>query len=253
VAEQRLREGGQPVGLHVLDDLDDGGGVELVEATVAPAQGTLDELQAVADALGGVVEAQSTGGAVEDGGGDVHAQDAGELRALDQRGEQLALAAAEVRHALGAELGQQLGDPRDAPLLQRQRRLQGRLARGGLLVGDLRQQPRQRATGEAASPLEVVQGDLVAFWMIGQPALAPGEQLVDLVVADPVVLVVVEDGDEHVEVAQGVPERERVRQHEVVQGAVAPLRVLLVARQPGGLDCVPQGLEQPAQHGGTAS
>ncbi len=38
--------------------------------------------------------------------------------------------------------------------------------------------------------------------MPGQPALAVPEQLLHLGVADPVVLLLVEDGDQHVEVRQ---------------------------------------------------
>ena len=52
--------------------------------------------------------------------------------------------------------------------------------------------------------LQVAVGDELALGMRGEPALAVPEQLLDLVVADLVVLLVVEHGDQHVEVREQV-------------------------------------------------
>ena len=62
---------------------------------------------------------------------------------------------------------------------------------------------------EAALVLQVAAGDQLALGVRGQPALAVAQQLLDLVVADPVVLVVVEHRDQHVEVRQQLAQRQR--------------------------------------------
>src|SRR5262249_57185485 len=64
---------------------------------------------------------------------------------------------------------------------------------------------------------EIAPGDQLALRMAREPALAVSQELLDLGVADPVVLLPVEDGDEDVELRQqlGQPARPRERDREV--------------------------------------
>jgi hypothetical protein len=73
--------------------------------------------------------------------------------------------------------------------------------------------------------LEVAQGDGLALGVVGEPALAEAQQLVDLVVADVVVLAVVEHGDQHVEVREQFASGAVRASVDGVVAAVAPLGV----------------------------
>jgi len=108
-------------------------------------------------------------------------------------------------------------------------------------------EPRQGVVGQAAPMLQVARGDERALRVRGEPALAVAHQLRDLVVADPVVLVVVQHRDEHVEVREQVAQARRGAQRERIVGALAPVRKKRVERMGRDVDGVAQGLEQPAQ------
>ena len=66
---------------------------------------------------------------------------------------------------------------------------------------------RQRLPREALEVLQVAAGDEVLLGMSGEPTFALPKQLLELVLADEVVLVVVENRDEDVEVGQELRER----------------------------------------------
>ncbi len=53
-------------------------------------------------------------------------------------------------------------------------------------------------------PLEITRDDEVALWMGGKPAFATLEELFNLVLADPVVLFVVENRDQDIEVSKEI-------------------------------------------------
>jgi hypothetical protein len=53
-------------------------------------------------------------------------------------------------------------------------------------------------------PLEVTVDDQLALWMRSEPAFPVTQELIDLGVADVVVLLVIEHGKQHVQVRQGV-------------------------------------------------
>src|SRR6185503_8517203 len=71
------------------------------------------------------------------------------------------------------------------------------------------------------SVLQVAPRDESPIGMRGQPALAVAKQLVDFGVAHPVMLLVVEDGNEHVQMREqaGEPLCATQRQREVATGA----------------------------------
>ena len=108
--------------------------------------------------------------------------------------------------------------------------------------------------------LEVAADDLLALGVLAEPALAVAQQFLHLVLADPVVLVVVEHRHEDVEVGQQVGERtSRAVSGELA--AVAPVGELRVERDRRDLDAVAQRLEEPAHerlaaargHGGSSA
>ena len=130
-----------------------------------------------------------------------------------QRPQQAPFAAAEVEHALRAPLSCRTPSDRSRRcsfrLIGRSTAssspaccLLGRVGVGLVLV----EQARERVPREAALVLQVAAGDQLALRVARQPALAVPQQLLDLVVADPVVLVVVEHGDQHVEVREQLRE-----------------------------------------------
>ena len=79
---------------------------------------------------------------------------------------------------------------------------------------------------------EIAAGDQLLLGVVGQPALARPQQLVDLVGRDPVVLGVVEHRQQHIQVPQRVGEPQLALQHEAYVARVAPLGELLVQRRP---------------------
>ena len=72
-----------------------------------------------------------------------------------------------------------------------------------------RHQARQRVARQSAVVPEVAPGDELAFGMGGEPGPAAPQQLVDLGIAHPVVLVVVEHGEQHEEVFEQRLQRHR--------------------------------------------
>ena len=79
--------------------------------------------------------------------------------------------------------------------------------------------------------------------MPGQPAATIGQELGDLVVADEVVLLIVEHRNQDVEVREQIGESRRRRQRDRDVWSFAPLREMLVERLPLCLDGVAQGPE----------
>lgn len=93
--------------------------------------------------------------------------------------------------------------------------------------------------------LEVPADDQIPFGMRGEPALATPHELVDLGLVDPVVLVVIEDRQEHVQVGEQLrepPFRDETQAH---MATVSPIGVRRIERDRRHLDLVAQGLEQP--------
>ncbi len=95
---------------------------------------------------------------------------------------------------------------------------------------------------------QVATGDELPLGVVGEPVTATAEQLVDLVVADPVVLVVVEHRQEHVQVLQDVLDPGYRRQAYIKVRAQSPLDEAAVERSSGGDHLVAERLEQRPEH-----
>jgi hypothetical protein len=80
-----------------------------------------------------------------------------------------------------------------------------------------------------------------------EPALSMAKELLDLVVSDPVVLLIVEHRDEHVQVRQEFAQASRCPKRDSKQPARAERRHALVKFVAGCLDLVAERLEQRAE------
>ncbi len=72
--------------------------------------------------------------------------------------------------------------------------------------------------------------------MLAQPAVTRAQQLGDLILADPVVLGVVEHGQQHVEVFERIREPVGSGEAQIHEIGCAPLRELRIERQGRRLD-----------------
>src|SRR5690606_37054074 len=100
-----------------------------------------------------------------------------------------------------------------------------RLRDRDLLLDD---EPRQRLAIETYAVLEIPPRGKLLLGMRGEPAFALGKELLELVVADVVVLGVVEDRNEHIEVRKKPSERRRRAQRDGEVGARPPIRKAFV-------------------------
>ena len=101
--------------------------------------------------------------------------------------------------------------------------------------------------------LQVSRHDDIAGRVTFEPPLAAPQQLFDLVVSYPIVLVVVQHRDEYVQVSQHVAEATRGSQRNREQPAGAERRHGVVERMPRRLDLVTERLEQSSEKGLTAA
>ena len=124
----------------------------------------------------------------------------------------------------------------------------------GLLNLDLvlLQQASQRLPGEVFAMPQVARGDQLFLGVNGKPVAPLGEQLVDLLLTDPVVLVVIQHRQQDVEVGQQILQRHLTADASSDVAAVAPLRERVVERDRVGLHLVAQGLEEARDHLPTA-
>ncbi len=83
--------------------------------------------------------------------------------------------------------------------------------------------------------------------MTRQPLLAAFQQLVDLVVSHPVVLLVVEHGEYHIQVRQQIAQAGRRRDAQREVRALAPFGEARIEQQTPRVDGVAERLEQPRQ------
>ena len=80
---------------------------------------------------------------------------------------------------------------------------------------------------------QVTPGDALLLGMLREPAFAVPQQLLHFVAGYPIVLLVVEDGDQHVEVREQVGQPRRLAQFDREVRPLAPFGELLVERMPG--------------------
>lgn len=121
----------------MLDHLDQCGGIVAAEPRVAVGERALQQLDALALLVGQPVKPLRRAGEAETP--HLHADDLAELTVLDEATDELALAATEIEHALGAEALQRLGNRVEAEIVEPKRlldRILGRILRrpidGGL-------------------------------------------------------------------------------------------------------------------------
>jgi hypothetical protein len=168
--------------------------------------------------------------------------------------DESAFAAAQVQHSRGRSTENSSGHSIEAPLVQADAFLDLTLLVVLLLV-DLRLVVRrviseagQDVARERTPVLQVAATDQLASGMGRQPRAALVEQLASLVLADPVVLVVVEHRQQHVEMRQQVGEPHPARETDRQVPTGAPGRELVIEGEGGRLDLVAEGLEQRPQH-----
>ena len=111
----------------------------------------------------------------------------------------------------------------------------------------LRCETRHRVTHEASLMREVARHDDLARRMALEPALAMTKELLHFVVADPVVLAIVDNGYEHVEVCQQVAEAAGGAQRDGEQSARPERRHAVVEFMAAGFDPVAERLEERAE------
>jgi hypothetical protein len=170
-----------------------------------------------------------------------------------QRGQQCALAAAEINHAPCAQRLQRRRDCADALLLQAQWAFQSRFKRQLIVCGWLfgrrlvAQDACECLLDQRRAVVQVAQDDALAGGMVGQPLLTLTDEFVHLRLADVVVLRAVQHGNQDIQVAQQLVQPNCVAQAHPIETARAPLREPLVQRDFVRLHRVAQRLEQLAQ------
>ena len=259
-AEDHALERREPRRVDVLDDLHQHGRVVAGVPLVLVGQRALEQLDALGLALAHPLHLQSSGGVLQRPRRDVAARDAGERRCPDEPLQELAGAAAEVDDRAGTEVEQDLVDgvvplgvEGHALLLRLHHLLVLRGLDGLLEVVTELGEAGERGAREPGAPAEVAPGDQRRLGVIGEPALARAHQLVDLVGALPVVLRLVQHGEQHVELVEGVGEPDGAGQPEPDVARVAPLRDRLVERDRLGLDRPAERLEEPVRDVGATA
>ena len=251
MCEQNALEAPKSRLVEVFDHLDDGRRIEPGEPLVTVGERRLEELDPLALSWCEPLEPQPALRNLEGGVGDVDADDLQERRLLQQRAQQLAIAAAEVEHPCRAARAQR-GNDGAVPLLVQAHRLLDRLLFGRALLDVVvnrhvfvDEQLLERRARERPLVFQITIHDQLAIGMVRQPTLAAREQLRDLVVADPIVLLRVEHRDQHIQVRQQLTQPHLTAQMDGVVATRPPLRKLLVERMLHCIQRVAERLEQP--------
>src|SRR5262249_39761042 len=229
------------------------GPVESFDAVVAIRQCTLRNLDACPVALAQPVEAQPPRCRLEVLDADINAKYFLELPLRHQPLQEFAAPTPEVDHAAGTSRLEPLGPAVEPLLMQPQRLLQpffnGILGGFDHAIGISRsvglalsfrlgrlelRKPSDGLPGEHGPSSEVSARYEIALRMAWQPSTTLGQQLLDLIRVDVVVLLQVENRDEHVKMVQKVGEAARRRQPKRDIWTGPPFRHLLVKRQ--GID-----------------
>ena len=217
--EQHALEGGEARRIEMLDHLHHGRGVEAGQALVAVGQRAVEQRDALpllaAGGPGAAARARVSSARYETSSPTISRRTACSSSSATQ---QLALAAAEVEHAPRAALLAAPRPPRRGAARCRLHRPLDRLFLACVLLLGRRPGRRLRRRsggpaprGQAAADASGSARDQLALGMRGQPALAVAQQLLHLVVADPVVLVVVQHRDQHIEVREQVAQAQSCR------------------------------------------
>ena len=183
----------------MLDDFDHRRRVESAEPAVAIHQRTVHQANAFALLRRQPIELEARFRQIEYSAGHVHADDLSELVIGEEAAQELALAATEIEDARSARSLQHLEHRVEPAFVEADRPLDRRflfvlLGRGGLFLGlFLRRQPGDGVANEPSLMHQIARDDGIARRMAVEPALAVTKQLLDLVVPNPVVLLIVEN------------------------------------------------------------
>lgn len=125
---------------------------------------------------------------------------------------------------------------------------------GGLdLIPEFRQ-ARERHASQTTRPGEIAAGDQVLVGVAREPALAGAKELVDLVGALPVVLGLVQNGQQHVQLAECVSQPDNTGEAKPDVARVTPVGERVIERDRLGVHGPTQRLEDPVcDHGATAA
>ena len=111
----------------------------------------------------------------------------------------------------------------------------------------LMHQPGDGLAAETGLMLQITTGDLLTLGVVGQPAASFRQQLLELGVADEVVLGIVENGYEDVKMRQQVRQRCQLPDCHPEVRAFAPLGKPVVERMPQHFDLIAEGFENAPQ------
>ena len=162
--------------------------------------------------------------------------------------EELALAATEIEDGSGSEGFDDVGDAVEA------KGVEGYfLFNFGFFFGfgifNLRGELGESLTGETALEFEIAGHDAIALGVILKPILALAEELFDFLLADPVVLLSVEDGDEDKEVLQERLESAGFAKGEILIVALTPVGEVGIERSGFTGSFVTEGREKAFELG----
>ena len=90
---------------------------------------------------------------------------------------------------------------------------------------------------------EIPRNDLVTRGVRFQPTLSPPKELLDFVIANPVVLLVVHHRDQDVQMREQLVQRPRRPEHDREDATWTERRHLLVQRMTHGIDVIAERLE----------
>ena len=249
LCEDRSLQRIEPSRIQVLDDLHQHGDVEARESRVAIEQGPLDQLDALAHLRSHLIHVQLARGVTERARGHIHPQDPVDAALLYQRAQEFAVPAPKIGHGARARSSDDLEDRRQPLVPQAGADLGQFFVRLGLRAGEIVvQEPGQRLVREVAPVLEIPRGDQVLLRVRPQPVAALFQKLGDLVVADPVVLVVVEHGKQDIEMRQEVLEEHLTGDVGIDVATLPPRREGGIQRDRRGRDVVAEGLEEAMDH-----
>jgi hypothetical protein len=91
----------------------------------------------------------------------------------------------------------------------------------------------QSLLGQSLLVFQVAIGDQLALGVLAKPALTMPQEFFHFRITNPIMLIVVEDRDEHIEMRQQITQANGALEPNGVVGTLTPLRKFLVERVPG--------------------
>ncbi len=248
--EQHPLEGREPGRIEVFYNLNNGGGVKAFQPLVPVHERSVDQLEPVRLHCRQAVNLEPALGHFQGADRDIQAHDLIKLSVLEQFSDQLAFTTPKVQNSFGPTCSQRSHDGSEPLLIEAEglfQNLLGFLFRPVVFFGFcgflFLNEAGQRQSVETRLELQVTPGDLFLLGVVGKPAFALGKQFLHFVVANPVMLPVVENGNQDVKVRQQVSQSGRFPNGHRKVRAVSPLRKPLVQRGMDAFDFVSEWLE----------